>query len=268
MQQLTARLVPFKRRGGRENMAIDEHLLALHGPSGAPVLRLYGWDPPAITIGRYQAMDRIDSDACRRDGVEVVRRITGGGAIYHDNEITYSVIWPDSGIERPGGIDRTFEAINAFILEAYRFLGLDPAYAKDYQRHGNSPGRTQFCFSGNELYDILIEGKKIGGNAQRRVRGAVLQHGSIPLAIDAVNVQRYFRDRIDAGNFIGLNDACGRDVSAGEVAGVLVASFKRAMEMGLSEEDLKESEDESVRALLDDRYSRDEWNYSITREDQ
>jgi lipoyl(octanoyl) transferase len=248
-------------------MAIDEHLLARHGPAGAPMLRLYGWDPPAITIGRYQAMDCIDIVACREDGVEIVRRVTGGGAIFHDNEITYSVVWPDAGIDRPGGIDRTFETINAFILEAYRSLGLDPAYAKDHQRQGNSPGRTQFCFSGNELYDILIEGKKIGGNAQRRVRGAVLQHGCIPLAIDAASVQRYFRDRIDAGNFIALNDACGRDVSAGEVAVLLVESFKRAMGMDLAEEDLGESEEESVRALLDDRYYRDEWNYSVTRED-
>jgi lipoyl(octanoyl) transferase len=268
MQPLTARLVPFKRRGGRENMAIDEHLLLRHGPSGTPVLRIYGWQPPAITLGRYQGTDRLDLEACRHDAVPVVRRITGGGAIYHDNEMTYSVVWPDDGDSGSGCIERSFERINAFILETYRSLGLNPVYAKECNVPGISTGRTHFCFSGNENYDILINGRKIGGNAQKRVRGSLLQHGSIPLAMDAGRVQRYFRDRIETGNFAALNEACGREVSSEEIIGIMTAAFSNVMGVDLSEQGLDNQEEESVRALLRERYSLDRWNYTALTEGQ
>ena len=249
-------------------MAIDEHLLALHGPSGSPVLRLYGWSPPAITLGRYQDAECVDRAACADDGIDVVRRITGGGAIFHDNEMTYSVVWPDEGLERPGGIDRAFETINAFMLETYRALGLDPAYAKDIAPREHSSGRPQFCFSGNENYDILVTGKKIGGNAQRRTGGALLQHGSIPLTIEGSRIKRYFRDRIETRNFTSLHSACGRDVSVEELTVIMTSSFTRAMGIELAENDLDSSEEVSVRALIDSRYSRDEWNYSVTEGQQ
>ncbi len=242
-------------------MAVDEHLLAKHCLSGTPLLRLYGWTPPAITIGRYQGTERIDLDACRERGVEVVRRITGGGAIFHDNEVTYSVVWPDTRRGSQIGTERLFETINAFILETYRSLGLDPVYAKERGPREKSSGRAQFCFSGNENHDILIAGKKIGGNAQRQVRGAVLQHGSIPLAIDYSALQIYFRDRIDAGNFTALSAACGREVSAHELGDRITDAFRNVMGVGLAEMDIDGDEEASVRELMDDRYSRDEWNY-------
>lgn len=266
MQPLTARLVPFKRRDGRENMAIDEHLLQRHGPSGIPVLRLYGWQPPAITLGRYQGIDRLDLEACSRDSVPVVRRITGGGAIYHDTEMTYSVVWPDHSESGSGSIEGSFERINAFILETYRSLGLSPAYAKDCTAGDNSAGRAHFCFSGNENYDILINRRKIGGNAQKRVRGSLLQHGSIPLAVDAGRAQRYFRDRIDPGNFTALNEACGRGVSTEELIGIITAAFSSVMEADLFERELDGREEETVRALLNERYSLDSWNYNVMTE--
>jgi lipoyl(octanoyl) transferase len=266
MQPLTARLVPFRRRGGPENMAIDEHLLLRHGQSGGPVLRVYGWRPPAITLGRYQGTEYIDLDACGEDGVAVVRRITGGGAIFHDNEVTYSLVWPDAGMDMPGGIDRTFEMLNAFIMETYKSLGLRPVYAKDSDAKKYASGRAHFCFSGYENYDILIEGRKIGGNAQRRIRGSVLQHGSIPLGLDVARVQRYFRERIDAGHFTSLGAVCGREVPDEEVIVIMTAAFSRVMGVDLSEQDLDRGEDESVRILLRDRYSRDQWNYTAMTE--
>jgi lipoate-protein ligase A len=208
MQPLTARFVPYGIRGGQENMAIDEYLLLRHGHAGVPVLRLYGWNPPAISLGRYQGIECLDRDACLGDGVTVVRRITGGGAIFHDHELTYSVLWPAGNPDTHESNAGSFKKINAFIMETYRSLGINPVYAKDAGRE-SPPGRLDFCFSGNEDYDILIEGRKIGGNAQRRVRGALLQH-AVPVVCDVAI----------AANL--LSDACfGCHAHAG--AGVFLA---------------------------------------------
>src|SRR4030067_1527656 len=97
MRPVRVRLICPAGRVGPENMAVDENLMHCHLRALRPVLRTYAWDPPAISIGRYQTTDRIYYEACRKDGVPVVRRITGGGAIFHDSEVTYSFVCPERG---------------------------------------------------------------------------------------------------------------------------------------------------------------------------
>jgi len=243
-------------------MAVDEHLLVQHGHTGFPVLRLYGWSPSAITLGRYQAIECINRDACRIDGVGLVRRITGGGAILHDNELTYSVVLPADNPEMPESTAGSFKKINAFILETYRSLGLKPVYARDAGRD-IPPGRTDFCFSGNEDFDILIEGKKIGGNAQRRVRGALLQHGSIPLSVDTDRVKRYFRDPVDTGNFTSLGEASGREIGIDELSRAVMDAFRNVMGVDYYAQEIEDSEEDIIRALALNKYSSGQWTENV-----
>lgn len=247
-------------------MAIDEYLLLRHGHNGVPVLRLYGWSPSAITLGRYQSIECIDRDTCRRDGVTVVRRITGGGAIFHDHELTYSVIWPGDNPETPVSTAGSFKKINAFIMETYRSFGMNPVYAADAGRE-SSPGRPNFCFSGNEDFDILIDGKKIGGNAQRRVREALLQHGSIPLAVDGALAQRYFRDPIDDRNFTSLREACGREIGIDELVRAVREAFCTVMGIDLSLQEIDGSAEGAIRSLVRNRYSLERWTVDGTADE-
>lgn len=190
------RLIDTGKCDGRTNMAIDEALLAEFDPaSSLPVFRVYGWNPPALSLGRFQKPEEVlDLDRCRTMGVSVVRRVTGGGVIYHADELTYALVCSPGHLPDSGTVKGSFRSLTGFILDFYRHLGLDPSYASESPRPGERLGqRTEFCFAGRESCDILVGGRKIGGNAQRRLRHAVLQHGSIPLVNRAAEGALFLR---------------------------------------------------------------------------
>jgi len=179
----TWRLIDTGPLPGPDNMAIDEALLHCFEPGKSlPILRIYGWNPPAFSCGRFQKPEEIiDLERCRADGIPVVRRITGGGVIYHAEELTYSLVCPLALLPDARNVRGTFFHLTSFLLAFYRLLNLSPAHAADC-RGGRILGeRTALCFAGTESCDILLGGKKIGGNAQRRLKEVVFQHGSIPL---------------------------------------------------------------------------------------
>lgn len=178
------RLIDTGSLDGAGNMAIDEALIECFDPvNSAPVLRLYGWDPPCLSLGRSQHPDRVlDIDRCKSSGVPFIQRVTGGGVIYHRDEITYALVCNPSHVPPATSIKDSFRSLTSFLICFYRKLGLDPIYAIESQSAGPTIGlRTDFCFAGRESYDILLKGRKIGGNAQRRQRNLIFQHGSIPL---------------------------------------------------------------------------------------
>jgi len=183
-ENTTWRLIDTGSLPGPENMAIDEALLNCFEPGRSlPVLRIYGWSPPAFSCGRFQnPAEILDLERCRAAGIPVVRRITGGGVIYHAEELTYSLVCPASAIPEARNVKAAFFHLTSFLLAFYRCLRLSPAYAADYHRSGKRLGeRTPLCFAGTESCDILLGGRKIGGNAQRRLKEVIFQHGSIPL---------------------------------------------------------------------------------------
>lgn len=176
------------------NMAFDKTLLESYLPEESkPVFRVYQWDKPAISLGRFQdAKEILNLDNCCKDNILIVKRITGGGAIYHSREeLTYSLVCA-ANFFRASSVKESYQKITDFILKTYRSLGFFAQYAKDYQKSKKRLGAvSDFCFSGWQDYDILIEGKKIGGNAQKRKRAVIFQHGSIPFTIPT-NIDDYF----------------------------------------------------------------------------
>jgi lipoate-protein ligase A len=180
----TWRLIDTGTLSGAENMAIDEALLTCFEPGRSlPMLRLYGWNPPAFSCGRFQKPEEIiDLAKCRDNGIQTVRRITGGGVIYHAEEITYSLVCPVDFIPGARSVKEAFFHLTSFLLAFYRRLGLNACHAAEHYAGSRRLGeRTHLCFAGTESCDILINGKKIGGNAQRRLKNVIFQHGSIPL---------------------------------------------------------------------------------------
>lgn len=241
-------------------MAIDEYLIEWCCRTGRPAARFYAWQPASVSIGRYQSIACLDRAACRSMGINIVRRITGGGAIYHDREITYAIACPEEMARGGDGtISESYRRINAFIMNTYRGLGLHPHYAKEAGAL-IACGPSDFCFCGNEACDIIIAGKKIGGGAQRRTRGVVLQHGSLPYAIDRERVARCFTVDIDNRRFASLEELIERPVKPDELLNILIASLAFSMGWEMAEEPLSEEEEALIQSLARERYSSDEWN--------
>jgi lipoyl(octanoyl) transferase len=245
-------------------MATDEALLRSFDPaSSLPVLRLYGWSPPALSLGRFQkAAEVLDLERCRADGVAVVRRVTGGGVIYHADELTYSLVCAPGQIPPAGSIKDSFRVLTGFLLAFYRALCLDAAYATDVAPVGTHLGkRTAFCFAGRESFDILADGRKIGGNAQRRLKGIIFQHGSIPLQNRAATGLSYMRDQSPehAEGTTSLAD-CGVSADRNSLIQELTAAFSDHFGVVLENDTLSERELADMTELIANRYTVDRWN--------
>jgi lipoyl(octanoyl) transferase len=268
MQFVKARCIPFAPRGGFENMAADEYLISWHRRTGVPVMRMYAWSPPAISLGRYQPIDSINLEACCAGGVDVVRRITGGGAIFHDREVTYSLVCAGDDLgDTPRNVPESFEIMNRFLIVFYRWLGFHAVYAKDTSLKNISGRRAAFCFSSNEKYDIMIGNNKIGGNAQRRMRNVVLQHGSIPLSIDRERTAGYFTTGLNGANFTALNELVSFDVEPESMARLLVESFSETTGMKMYSEDFSPDELAEIDALMKRKYLQPQWNLEGREDD-
>jgi lipoate-protein ligase A len=176
---------------GARNMAVDEFLLnKAENEGGAPVLRLYSFDPPAVTLGYHQdAAQAIDLRAAAAEGLDVVRRITGGRALLHDGELTYSVTAP-IGPPFGQGLGDTFLVIAGVIVSALRSAGID-ARLGGAKRTSGDKSISSPCIVSASRHEITAGGKKISGSAQRRTGRAFIQHGSILLRGGSERIERY-----------------------------------------------------------------------------
>lgn len=245
-------------------MAIDEALLRSFDPATSPpVLRLYGWNPPTLSLGRFQnAAEVLDLERCRAVGVAIVRRVTGGGVIYHTEELTYSLVCAPSQIPPASSIKDSFRVLTGFLLAFYRRLGLDVVYAIDGAPEGTRFGeRTPFCFAGKESFDILTAGRKIGGNAQRRVKGAIFQHGSIPLHNRAMTGLSYMRDQSPAcaEGTTSLAE-CGVTAGREHLAREIASAFSDYFDVKLESDTLSDREQAERDVLCVQKYSSELWN--------
>lgn len=249
---------------GSLNMAIDEALLCLFDPEKSePILRTYGWNPPALSLGRFQnAAEALDLDRCQNNNVTVVRRISGGGTIYHADELTYSIICTQPQIPPAASVKDSFRVLTGSLIEFYRSLGLNACYAVDVEPDSiGLGGRTAFCFAGKETFDILIDGRKIGGNAQRRLKSVIFQHGSIPLINRAHHGLQYMKDRTPglAEHAASLCD-CGTHADLAALKQLFVDSFRRHLEVSMCPSSLTEGEDLMARELEFGKYASEQWN--------
>lgn len=257
------RLIDTGPLGGPENMAFDEALLRSFDQCSKPILRLYGWNPPAISLGRFQkAGEVLDTDYCSANGTGVVRRITGGGVIYHADELTYSIICAPEQIPETNSIKDSFRVLTGFLLRFYRDLGLDACYAADVSCAGEKLGeRTPFCFAGKETYDILVNGRKIGGNAQRRLKQVIFQHGSIPVldrVAEGVSCMRHRPENLEGRVTCLVAEGVMPDTEY--LKSVLKRAFCSNLDTILRETGPVGREIRLADRLLREKYLNDNWN--------
>ena len=159
------------------NMAIDEAILRY---CQIPTLRVYGWNPAAISIGYNQDIENeINVGYCKKNNIEIVRRITGGKAVFHDKEITYSFILPENNNLIPFEVNESYKIIANALIIALKKMGINAEMKKTPEKIA-----TPICFNSSNWYEILVNGRKISGSAQRRFDGKVLQHGPILIDFD------------------------------------------------------------------------------------
>jgi len=234
------------------NMAIDETLLDLYLLSPDPILRIYGWKPHGFSLGCSQQAELVlHAEKCRKDGIPLVKRATGGGIIFHGNEVTYSLVCSEEDIGSPPSVKDAYRVICSFLIESYNRFGLQPCFAID-SPDGRQKIKSSFCFSSFEDYDILVRGKKIGGNAQKRKKKIILQHGSVPLSLSMAGIRRYVKEPLFSAekNSISLEEAAGKKVPFEEFAAVMKESFISSFGASLEKKPFSQEECALIKEKL------------------
>ncbi len=257
------RLIKDGYNDGSYNMVVDEAIAsAVEEGISPPTLRFYGWKSPTLSIGYSQRLEnKIDAEYCRKNEIDIVLRPTGGKAVLHDKEVTYSLISPKNNPLFPDNISGTYEVIGKALLKGLSFLKIEailstpnsltphlnplPSEERDdfYSelQTPNSKLKNLSCFATTSQYEIIADGKKLIGSAQRRFKNSFLQHGSIPLENHHQKLSQClgFKEGYKGKKFvnllkeksIALNELNGRVYSYNEVVEALARGFEDAFKL-------------------------------------
>lgn len=257
------------------NMALDETLMRWHSTGEIPpVLRFYGWEPAGISIGFFQKVDgQIDLAGAEKYGVELVRRQTGGKAVLHDQELTYSVIVSESHSAMPQSVKEAYLVLSRGLLEGYKELGIQTEFAIPEKTVEKS---SAVCFEEPSWYELVIGGKKAAGSAQTRKNGVILQHGSIPLHFDHVKLFDLFlypdqetkeKARTAFGKrAVAINDVTPDPVTFEQAKAAFKKGFEHGLEIELEPFELPSRLLEQA-IELEQKYKSEDWNYLRERKE-
>ncbi|MBE0512163.1 lipoate--protein ligase family protein [Candidatus Bathyarchaeota archaeon] len=244
------------------NMAIDEAILTARIAGKVPsTLRFYRWKPSAVSIGRFQDLfNEVQVENCRKHGVDVVRRITGGGAVYHDydGEITYSVVVDGKDLGYADmDIISAYKTVCAGLIEAVKILGTTAEF---------NPLDPKQC------PNITIKGKKISGSAQSYKRGILLQHGTFLVDINHEKMFTFLKVpwaktlmdvlEVSKKKLTSAKQELESRVSMEEAYQDLVKGFEKALKIQLVEEELTSYERKLAERLRKTKFATDDWNFN------
>jgi len=250
------RFIDLETHDAYMNMAIDEAImLAMKEGKAPPTLRIYRWNPSAVSIGTFQSMsDEIDVEFCREKGVDYIRRITGGGAVFHDyeGEVTYSIIIPKEHRLAVSDIQESYRLLCGGIVNALKHLGIVSEF--------------------KPINDVNVGGKKVSGNAMTRKHSCILQHGTTLLDLDASLMftilkvqQEKISDKMISDvmeRVTSIREVLDRDVQISELAESIMLGFSDALDIDLISGILSEEEQESASKLAQEKYATDRWNFA------
>ncbi len=250
-------------------MAVDEAILEAIGTNQSlPTLRLYAWDPACLSIGYAQPSADIDLSRLTSHGWEWVRRPTGGRAILHTDELTYSVIAPPGEPRVAGSVIQSYQRLSSALLAALRSLNIS-AESHPISSPGNPPENGPVCFEVPSNYEILAAGRKLIGSAQARRKEGVLQHGTLPLYGDLKRITQVLmfpddQKRIEAGERLLLHattveTVLGHRVDWQTAARAFIDGFQSALDLEFVHEELSGEECVRARQLEEGKYSHPSW---------
>jgi lipoate-protein ligase A len=263
MGQAPWRLIVDGSDDGAWNMAVDEAILRSYERPDSfpgPTLRLYGWEPATLSIGRTQRADRAhDPEFLAREGLGLVRRPTGGGAVLHEFERTYSVAGALGVPPFTGGVVATYEAIAEALRRSLERLGVAASSAARPRKRPRDGGPV--CFESLGAWEIAAHGRKLVGSAQARRRGAVLQHGSIPFRADPSRLAAAVGTRVDGSAFTDLERAAGAVVQPSAFDAACIEGFEATFGVRLAVAHLAEREQLLAAELRCWKYDSMAWTY-------
>ena len=253
------------------NMAIDEVLLV---NSKTPILRVYSWNPKAVSIGYNQnIMKEINIDYCKKNNIKIVRRLTGGKAVFHDKEITYSFIVPENNNLIPFEVNEYYKIIAKALVIALKKIGINSEIKKVPERIA-----TAICFNSSNWYELLVNGEKISGSAQRRMDEKVLQHGSILIDFDYEKNSSIFNSNNKLDSIYNLKrkiTTLKKELSNNKIINknifndlkeAIKDGFKENFDFEMFDDSLSNNEIKLIEKLKMEKYSTDEWNYKLQQE--
>jgi lipoate-protein ligase A len=271
----TWRLIKSPSANGAWNMAVDEAILRYIGEhQSPPTLRLYSWSPPCLSLGYAQPFSDIDQRRLKELNWDIVRRLTGGRAILHTDEITYSVISPYGESRLAGGILESYLRLSQALLAAVRNLGVN-AHANSEPKSNNIQKGNPICFEVPSNYEIIVDGKKLIGSAQARKKEGILQHGTLPLFGDLtrivdvlkVNKERDFQEQ-ENHNIVRkrllarattLENVLGKQISWDKAASAFIQAFEICLNLSLAESELTPTEEAHAQELVEKKYGHPSW---------
>lgn len=253
------RLLKLETHNAFVNMAIDEAVLRARIENLVPnTLRFYCWRPSAVSVGKFQSVENeVHLGNCKKYGVDVVRRITGGGTVYHDaeGEITYSVVVNKRDLEAED-ITAVYAKIYAGLAEAVKILGINADF---------SEGNAKTC------PNLTVKGRKISGSAQSHKRGVVLQHGTLLVDVDLERMFTFLRVpwaktcmeavNVAKNKITSIKTELGEDVTIKKAEQALIQGFQKALNIQLANDELAPYERELAEKLCKEKYATEKWNF-------
>ncbi len=256
-------------------MAVDEAILeSIRLDEAPPTLRLYTWKPPCLSLGYAQHFSDLDPERLTERGWNVVRRMTGGRAILHTDELTYSVAGPKDEPRLVGGVLASYRRLSQALLQALLQLEIPAEALPEPERASGGPEQKDaICFKVPSNYEITVGGKKLIGSAQARKKAGVLQHGSLPLYGDLGRIAEALAFPDEAaraaaarrllGRATTVQRATGRTLPLETVKAAFGQAFSEKLNLTLVSAKLTETEQSRARALVKEKYAHPSWTERI-----
>ena len=258
------------------NMAMDEMLLQWHSEGKIPpVIRFYGWNPATLSIGYFQKAEKeINIHKVKESGLGFVRRATGGRAVLHEHELTYSVIVTEDHKNMPKNVTEAYRVISEGILKGFQNLDFNAYFAvpeTEEDRNKLKDPKSSICFDAPSWYELVVEGRKVAGSAQTRQKGVILQHGSILLDLESEKLFDLFlfkNERLKERMFesfknkaVAINDLSDRIITLEEAKVAFKNGFSEGLGVTLQDYQLSEGQQNDILKLSKEKYESDEWNF-------
>lgn len=258
------------------NMALDEALLDWHSEGKIPpVIRFYEWSPATLSVGYFQRVGReINMEAVQQQGLGFVRRPTGGRAVLHEHELTYSIIVSEDYPNMPKTVTEAYRVLSEGLLKGFHHLGMDAYFSvpdTEEKQVGLKRPKTAVCFDMPSWYELVVEGKKIAGSAQTRQKGVILQHGAILLDIDYEKLLSVFlfsseeeKQQMRAQlpeKAVAINQLVEKPITIAQSVEAFKIGFEQALDIKLEPYTLTEEQLQYVASIEKNKYANDAWNF-------
>ncbi|MFO7981356.1 MAG: biotin/lipoate A/B protein ligase family protein [Candidatus Aminicenantes bacterium] len=246
---------------GAYNMAVDDFLFKSLGSKPRTFVRFYSWKRPTVSLGYSQDTTKvINLDFCRKNNIDIVRRITGGKLVLHHREVTYSICSSDKKTFS-SSLNKSYKLISKALIKGLKELNI-PAYLEEEDNPSYSRSHLP-CFSYPARNEIKVKGKKIVGSAQKRVGSKFIQHGSIPLERDDELLQSvsFLKEREEKIRMITIPQAANKKISYSQLVNHLISGVQEFFDIELKGINFSKKQEELIKKIQKDRYENKGWIY-------